>query len=277
MPKFLICGDIHGHIYHLLDLIQEIEDSMGLKLDAILQVGDMGAWSPIINRIDSPTQKFAQKDPGELDLRGFLRKNEQTKGLVMSRKWPRIWFVKGNHEDFEFLKSIGSGPIDPYEMIWYIPNGNTMVISGLTVGGLGGIYYRDDDEKKRLKPQYTQEIEIDVLRSGHLDILLTHDAPLDMPKTGAGSPNIRALMEDFAPRYVFSGHYHYPGRTKRFEFKNGVTEAVMLNQIHSIDGPCERFAGVLDNDGFNYIPKEIEDKLNAKWYEISPYYSVKRC
>ena len=267
MPKILVCGDIHGHIYHLFDLIREVEDRMHIRLDGVLQAGDMGVWSPMTKKVDGPTLKFARKDPGELDLMNFIGQEDRAKGIAKERKWPRIWFVRGNHEDYEYLKSVKLGPIDPFELVWHIPGGKIVDVAGSKVGGIGGAYFQGISEKKQEKPCYTQPAEVKhLLIAKDLDIVLSHDAPHDMPKPGAGSPWLLSLIEYRAPRYVFSGHFHYIGRTLRYESEKGVTEAVLLNQIHAVYGKCERFAGILDENGFEFIPKEIEDGLNGRWY-----------
>jgi hypothetical protein len=40
-----------------------------------------------------------------------------------------------------------------------------------------------------------------------LDILFTHDSPLNIPQTGFGCPNISALVNSTLPSFVFYGHY----------------------------------------------------------------------
>ncbi len=254
MPDILVCGDVHGHAYQLLDLIEQVEEGKGIGLDAVLQVGDMGVWSSP-DAVDSASRRFAERDPRELDLLEFILGGEKGKRYASKRDWPRVYFVRGNHEDFDYLESIGYGPVDEHDMLWHIPGGKVVDIEGYRVGALGGAYYQGNKARKALRPCYTRPGELEELsKAEKLDIVLSHDAPLDMPRQGAGSPWLLELIRKKRPGYVFCGHFHHPGSCKRYVHDEGMeTLACLLDQIVSPFGKTEGYAGVLTDRGFEFL------------------------
>ena len=107
-----VLGDLHGHITLALTILERWQYETGRMLDHILQVGDFGVWPYPFLRIDQATQRFAKRDPDEISFPDFLEQSEDSNRFFGSDigSPPKILadltFVKGKHEDFEFLNEL---------------------------------------------------------------------------------------------------------------------------------------------------------------------------
>lgn len=210
----LICaaGDIHGAINRLYEDVLAFELSLGAAFDWVLHVGDFGIW-PDPERIDRATRNH----DGAGDFHAWL---------AAKRSAPRrTVFIKGNHEDFEWLESQTRTEVLPG--LIYLRNGCRMELKGksdcrVRVGGIGGCYGPSDYSRRSKQLQgyarrhYTHD-EVDRLSSsGTLDLLLTHDAPAGIRfphhRRGAGYSSEAAgldhLLRRVTPLVCFFGHHH---------------------------------------------------------------------
>jgi len=202
----LICaaGDIHGAIDRMYDEILAFEGSLGVRFDYVLHVGDFGIW-PDPNRIDKATRKHDQA-------------GDFGKWFAERRTMPRkTIFIKGNHEDFDWLDEQLSDEILPG--LHYLRNGRTIDLGErrdvVRVGGIGGCYSASDYPRKSKqlrgsqKAHYTHD-EIEALARG-IDILLLHDAPAGV-RFAAGhtsaAEGLRELIARTRPLACFFGHHH---------------------------------------------------------------------
>lgn len=87
---FCISGDTHGAIDRLYSDVSEFERYLHARFEALLHVGDFGIW-PDPNRVDRATRDHE----GAGDFPRWLSEGR-------SPPLP-TWFIKGNHEDFEWL------------------------------------------------------------------------------------------------------------------------------------------------------------------------------
>ncbi len=210
----LVCaaGDIHGAINRFYGDVLAFEQTLGAAFDWVLRVGDFGIW-PDPARIDRATRNHGGAG-GFRDW--FAARREVLRRTV---------FIKGNHEDFEWLESRNGSQLLP-ELV-YLRNGCRIDLHGgtdekISVGGVGGCYgasvYRRDAKALQgyASRHYTHD-EVDRLsRLGALDVVLTHDAPagIQLPhrRRGVGyvseAAGIDVLLSRVRPRVCFFGHHH---------------------------------------------------------------------
>jgi hypothetical protein len=115
-----------------------------------------------------------------------------------------------------------SGPLEVLPNLTYLPNGATYDLGGLIVGGVGGCHGPSNYGRRTrslqgyAKRHYTRE-DIDALiDAGHVDILLTHDAPAGVVfprhRMGANWASEAAGLDDLVralrPSVCFFGHHH---------------------------------------------------------------------
>ena len=97
-----------------------------------------------------------------------------------------LYWIKGNNESFDRIEAFRAGT-DAIPHLHYIPNGTVVTVGTLTVAGLGGTHaptwydtpaaalpVRPKDDKRR---HFVRE-EVEACKAlGHVDILLSHEAP----------------------------------------------------------------------------------------------------
>jgi hypothetical protein len=207
-------GDIHGALNRMYSDVLAFEAALGIRFAAILHVGDFGIW-PDADRVDRATRKH----DGAGDFPQWY---------AQRRAAPRpTVFIPGNHEDFAFLTPY-TQPTQILPNLTYVPNGSSTAISVdgelLRVGGVGGFYGLSDYNRPaaklhdRERRHYCRE-HIDQLirrsRHGHLDVLMTHDAPtgVRLPRHHGGemiseAAGLADLIEATQPRVCLFGHHH---------------------------------------------------------------------
>lgn len=199
-------GDIHGAINRMYDDVLALEAKLGVCFEAVLHVGDFGIW-PEPDRVDKATRKHE----GAGDFAAWYSERR-----AVPRK---TVFIKGNHEDFDWLDEQRSNEILPG--LHYLRNGRTIDLGEgrdvVRVGGLGGCYAPSDYDRKSKqlqgteKAHYTRE-EIEALgRHTGIDVLLLHDAPAGV-RFAAGhtskAAGLSELVQRVRPMVCFFGHHH---------------------------------------------------------------------
>lgn len=216
--KILIAGDTHGNRgawkYSIFPRAAKLD------CDRIFQVGDFGFY-----RYDAK----------------YLRKLSYYTGeFGISIDW-----LDGNHEDFDQLEKIGAfgadGPVEVATNVTYYPRGYHWVWEGTHFMSLGGAY---SINKNSLTPgvdwfpqeQLRDEDVERALRAPQVDVLLTHDAPMNISVAGGFSsstaipftyPNrekVEEVMRHFNPKLLVHGHFHVEHTREWHE-----TEIVGLN------------------------------------------------
>lgn len=204
----MICavGDIHGAMDRMYDEILAFEGTLGVRFDYVLHVGDIGIW-PDPSRIDKATRKH--EGAGDFG-RWFAERRAAPRETI---------FIKGNHEDFDWLDAQLSNEILPG--LHYLRNGRTIDLGegreAVRVGGLGGCYSPSDyprNSKKLFgaeKAHYTHD-EVEALgKCAGIDILLLHDAPAGVRFAAGHTSEAAGLHELIArtrPLACFFGHHH---------------------------------------------------------------------
>lgn len=199
-------GDTHGAIDRMYDEILAHERDLGVRFDYVLHVGDFGIW-PDPSRVDKATRKHE----GAGDFGRWLAEH---------RAVPRpTVFIKGNHEDFDWLDARPSDEVLPE--LRYLRNGRTIDLGEgrdvVRVGGIGGCHAPTDYERKSKelrgaeKAHYTRD-EVEALgRRDGVDLLLLHDAPEGVHFAAgyaSATEGLRELVRRSRPSACFFGHHH---------------------------------------------------------------------
>jgi len=205
-------------VFHTLALITMWQLHNRQKLDMIIQVGDFGAYPEPSEELRN--DKFVKQDAAELDYSRLLKAEGKLADdirYLRSRHVSRIHFIRGNHEDFDWLDSLGQSTeglpgvsADPFELYHYVPDGTVWEQGDTRIAFLGGIE-TPELRRKSIDPSAYGKL----LRRapGEVDILITHDAPYGV-STGyhgetQGSALISGLIQTIHPRYLIAGHYHH--------------------------------------------------------------------
>ena len=167
--KFFVTGDTHGDLNRIYDWVNRFNfDNENIS---IIILGDAGiCW---------------RKDKKDIEEKIYFHENNYNF---------HIWFIDGNHENFDILKSYKpneSGIVDISSHIHYIPRGTGMAIeteNGIkTILCCGGA---DSIDKFRRTPHLswwsdetiTQEDIDKSLEYKKVDYILTHCCPYDIFK-----------------------------------------------------------------------------------------------
>ena len=98
-------------------------------IDCILQVGDIGAF-PNPAKLDTSTARFSDHDIEELGFHKFLKDTGDSRNYFGNGgdfEDTDMYFIKGNHEDFDYLDSFNIiSPVDFHKRIMYAPNGQVI-------------------------------------------------------------------------------------------------------------------------------------------------------
>lgn len=135
----------------------------------------------------------------------------------------------GNHDNWDTLEKLTVQPdglATVRSNIRVLPRGGRTVLDGLVIGGLGGAFSVDYHHRTEGKDWWsneepTQEEADKLVAGGPLDILITHDAPAEVPLAGefelsaemAERANrtrvlLRQVVDSLAVPHVFCGHWH---------------------------------------------------------------------
>jgi Icc-related predicted phosphoesterase len=198
--RFGIIGDTHGHMTDALTKLDEWVEFSGLPLDALLQVGDIGAFDDT-SVLDRVTREMAEKDSEELGFKKYLQGSpEADKFFGKNGAFEKInlYFVEGNHDDINYvLQNYNEQTlqIGAYSNIRYIPENRVVNVSNdkqqVSIAGLGW-----NATKQYVNPAKEQ-----------VDIFLSHQVPKSVD-TPYGDEEVAKHIESFPPTYHFFGHSH---------------------------------------------------------------------
>jgi hypothetical protein len=228
---YAVFGDIHGRVALMYTLAQLWEQQTGNRLAGILQVGDMGAY-PDPTRVDKATQRHAARDSDELDFHNYCHRSHSGQRFLGHPDAPPTLFIRGNHEDFEYLGSFSQPtPIDPWDRMTYIPDGHIVDFqpewnpkaTPLRVAGFGGVHPKEVSRGRGQRQRRTfRKVQDEAVGNPKyfclehtktafvgepIDVLMTHAAPY-CAKIPRGSEALEALAERVRPRFHFFGHHH---------------------------------------------------------------------
>ncbi|MEO8610663.1 MAG: metallophosphoesterase [Chloroflexota bacterium] len=236
-----IFADIHGRILLCFKLCERWQRETGEQLDLVLQAGDLGVF-PDVSRLDKATIRHTQDDPSELGFTHDFAEHKSDVAEELAKTAFPLIFVRGNHEDQEWLDALeqkSDAPIfaiDPYERIFCLKTGVPYTFNrggeAITIVGIGRVA-APRGEQKPDKPKYIQPHELERLYSlgkVDFDILLTHDSAIDSVTKGFGMEEIRLVLDAYEPVYHFHGHTEEP--LTRREDRNGTTVVYKMADLH---------------------------------------------
>jgi len=231
--KIAFVGDVHGCVLHALGALVLLQGRRGIRLDAVIQVGDLGAY-PSADRFDGPSHRFGRDHPAQGDFFRLLDPSPSLAGAVRSalEHLPPVLFVSGNHEDHDWLAGLHAAagtevvPVDPLGAYRHVSCGTVLEVAGQRVAFLGLIETAggmDFDEGA-----YARLLG---LPPGSVDILVTHDGPYGLARDrrggACGSAKLTRLLEHLAPRLHVGGHYHHANGPRHY----GPTTSYTLAQL----------------------------------------------
>lgn len=206
MRKIWLLGDTHGSGHWVNNVQQRAFDA---GADCIFQLGDFGVW-------------HGRRGKEFLDM---VSNYAEDAGVP-------FYFLDGNHEDFVRLNDLvrkgevnEDGHIEIRSNLFYSPRGHKWEWSGKTFMSMGGAISIDKDRRVFGKSWWPEEEitdeQVAKVEEGKVDVLLSHDAPLNpLPKFARtprfdrmSEPNqdrLRQVFDKVTPEYVFHGHFHYP-------------------------------------------------------------------
>jgi Icc-related predicted phosphoesterase len=220
--KIAFVGDVHGCVQHALGAVVMLQARRGIRLDAVIQVGDLGAF-PSADRFDESSRRFAADHPAQGDFFRLLDPSPPfAKGVRLALgQVPAMLFVSGNHEDHEWLASLhhkataGVVPVDPLGAYRHVACGSVVEAAGQRVAFLGMI-----EAPGKMDLDESAYSRLMAAESGAVDILITHDGPYGMSRdrrgNAQGSRKLSRLIDSLQPRLHVSGHYHHPNGPRRY-------------------------------------------------------------
>ncbi len=226
---FAAVGDVHGHIYRMLGLLQNWEKKTGKSLSFVLQVGDFEAHrhEEDLKTMDAPT-KYKQLG----DFTDFYEGRARF-------PYP-LYFIGGNHESYGFLdQHIKGKEIAPN--FNYLGRVNAIKLAGLKIVGVSGVYKADlfsqlprptvAEFRNHSNKEYIGFLESEIEQAidyENTDVLLLHDWPRGIISAEAlekfkqrysnadynsiGNEYARLLIEILQPKLVLCGHLHFKYR-----------------------------------------------------------------
>lgn len=212
MAKIIgVCGDWHGDTLYAEVAIRTLVDA---GVDHIVHLGDFGFW-PRTRSEEGPY---------------FLIRVEE----VLASAGIPLWWVDGNHEDFDVLEKLpldehGRRPISHH--ITHTPRGHRWNWEGNTWMAFGGAASVDRSTRSLGYSWFPQEYitpeDVEVaLKGGPVDVIVSHDAPFSVPfirarlAKGTGWPQedvlrstknqmlVDDVVEATRPSHLFHGHHH---------------------------------------------------------------------
>lgn len=225
--KIAFLGDLHGNTnnaYKLIDYIMEHDNP-----DLLIQVGDMGVMGELF-------EKYLNK----------LNKKLETYNI-------ELWFIDGNHENFNWLLNKVKNPYGLNSItskIKYIPRGTMLTLGKKNFYFCGGAFsidkfmrtiYKSWWPQETLSKEETEEL-INYYNENYsnykIDYFISHDTPLfehyqddsifmnqsDFYEDYSHKMNLRKIYELTKAPKIIHGHYH---RFNKF-IQDGV-ENITLN------------------------------------------------
>lgn len=253
--KILILGDTHAHEPAMVEAYTMAAE---LGLDRIFQVGDFGYW-PL------KRQAFGESE----FLAGINR-------LGAKYAMPCYW-LPGNHEDWNSYEELFDGLLDAegfavHGWMRATPRVHRWTWDGLRFGSIGGAFSIDRSIRKEGWSWFRQEVprweDVETLGTTPLDVLLTHDAPLNVateiwgykkleftPDEEAESSRSQAViaqaMINTHPSITFHGHWH--GRTF-YKYQDMPVQA-----LHMASGESLVYSSA------------VLDTMEKRWYSLNEF------
>lgn len=221
--KIAFLGDLHGNTnnaYKLIDFIMEHDNP-----DLLIQVGDMGVMGELF-------EKYLNK----------LNKKLESYNI-------ELWFIDGNHENFNWLLNKVKNPYGLNSItskIKYIPRGTMLTLGKKNFYFCGGAFsidkfmrtiYKSWWPQETLSKEETEEL-INYYNENYsnykIDYFISHDTPLfeyyqddsifmnqsDFYEDYSHKMNLSKLYELTKAPKIIHGHYHVNNKFKKDGIEN---------------------------------------------------------
>jgi Icc-related predicted phosphoesterase len=211
-------GDVHGKVFNAIAVAAMWQAVTGKRFDLLIQLGDLGAF-PDPDRFDEAGKIHVGLDPSELDFQRLLQADGRRAELLRKIRdhfASPIYFLRGNHEDFEYLNQLEadhtppSTTVDPFDLYRYVPDGTVIEFGDMRIAFLGGIETTVPDARSFDGEAYAA---LAAMGTGAFDILVTHEPPygISVGFRGnlQGSKMVTELIERTQPAFHLSGHLHH--------------------------------------------------------------------
>jgi hypothetical protein len=253
--RVLVAGDTHANSRWVESLVAFASD---LECDFVVQLGDFGYW------------------PHTPEGRSFLDHCEST---ARHAGIPVLW-IDGNHENHSRLRELSAradGIVEISPNVLHAPRGVRWTWSGVRFGALGGAFSIDWRTRKVGTSWWPDEDlthdDVERLGDAPLDVLLTHDAPAEVPLVGvplrfddeARAKETKRLISSAIvrtnPRVVLHGHWHhrYSHRIARRDdamWRESAELRWLWTQVHGLASDIEGNGGswgVLDLPTLEFV------------------------
>jgi hypothetical protein len=287
--RIAFVGDVHGCVFHALGALATLWYRRKLELDAVIQVGDLGAY-PSAQRMDGASGRFLSDNPAQGDFFRILNPSPWTANGVSRamRVLPPVHFVSGNHEDHQWLSEMHSAagnapvvPVDPLGVFHHVACGNLVKLAGQRIAFLGRVECpgaMDFDEVA-----YAKLLSRD---PGSVDILVTHECPYGIGQGWKGqiqgSPKLTQLIEHLQPRVHVSGHYHHQNGPRSYRDTSSYALAELVYPKRNPRypdhvNPEQRIEsgsiGILETDTyqFEYLPCDDFDQVCGDHFDLADH------
>ncbi len=275
-------GDVHGQVFHAAALAATWQAETGKRFDFLIQVGDMGSF-PYADKVDASTERYLALDPSQADFSRLVHADGELAKRIRSvreRLASPIYFIRGNHEDFGFLRQLRvdevskTAEVDRFDLFRYVPDGTVLQLDDLRIAVLGGIELETPDDRAIDLATHESLMALD---PGRIDVLVTHDPPygtsIGYRGQTQGSRLVTKLIERMQPAFHVSGHIHHLngprnyGRTASYSLaglvasarwspdKNGFVPgclAVLDTEVGELEPVSDEWLTGFDTKGFEF-------------------------
>ena len=213
MKRFFVTGDCHGQYHRIYNFIQRF--GLG-EDDTIIVCGDMGLyWND--NKKDA---------------------EEKIKTYETMCHGVNLWWIDGNHENFNIIKTFGNKPYKCSPHITYIPRGTDICVKInnetkhlLFVGGADSVdkFWRTENVSWWADETISDE-DVEKVKPGYYDYVFTHCCPYEEVQQGKcwlftlsnisesnaihnSEKQLQKIFDKIEFGHHYYGHYHVNKQT----------------------------------------------------------------
>jgi hypothetical protein len=210
--RIVVAGDWHGNEEWAVSVIRRVPALLPSESQRlILHLGDFGIW------------------PDKAGLVYLDRVSE-----ALAEAGAELWFVDGNHEDFDRLDQLdrkpgADGRVKVVPGVMHLPRGYRWSWHGLSWLACGGAVSLDRAVRTEGVDWWPQEEittaqEVAISTGGHADVMVCHDcpsgvahtfahpppewAPEDLARSDAHRRRVQRIVDAVMPTYLMHGHLH---------------------------------------------------------------------
>jgi Icc-related predicted phosphoesterase len=271
--KIALFADLHGRILLAFKLVERLQRERGIKIDLILQCGDLGIF-PNPQKLDKATLRHAARDSTELGFSRYFLKPNSSAEKVLAKLTCNMLAVRGNHEDHLFLneleqKSQGSNfAIDYFQRVFICKTGCLQTLKvreeELNFVGIGriGNYKQNNSSDEKYIQDYEKKQIRQLAKIPDIDLLISHDSALDFMGNGFGMTDIRTFLNEYKPFYHFFGHTGHPFTWQKDE--NNFTESIKIKELEFENDGSLPEGCLIVLDWQNHYEHQLE-KISDNW------------